>query len=278
MLALKIVKKMMTDNKILPIVSVLIIGMLLIWYVFKYVGNKKYRAKQLPQQGLIQSVLQQKVAFFQKLQASAQNEFIERVQYFLATTKISAEKGATITDTDRILVAASATIPLFHFSQWSYENLDEVLIYPGTFNEKYDIEALDRVVLGMVGEGVMNRKMILSLDSLRAGFTDHAANGNTAIHEFVHLIDKADGDIDGVPSYLIPKDLVQPWLREMHKTINAIRHDRSDIRDYAATNEAEFLAVVSEYFFQKPKQLQEDHPELFELLNEMYNRAEKDAK
>ncbi|KGE14223.1 zinc-dependent peptidase [Sphingobacterium deserti] len=266
---------MMIDNKVWMLLAITLVGMLLIWYVFKYVGNKKYRRSQLPQEASVRSVLQRSVAFFQRLQKAAQDEFIERVQYFLATTKISPEKGAAITDTDRVLVAASATIPLFHFSRWSYENLDEVLIYPGTFNEKYDIEAQDRTVLGMVGEGVMNRKMILSLDSLRAGFKDHPSEGNTAIHEFVHLIDKADGEIDGVPSYLISRDLVQPWLREMHKTINAIRHDRSDIRDYAATNEAEFLAVVSEYFFQKPKQLEEDHPELFALLNEMYNRPEK---
>ena len=77
--------------------------------------------------------------------------------------------------------------------------------------------------------------------------------------------------MDGVPEYLIPKNLIQPWVEEMHETISAIRRDKSDIRDYAATNPAEFLAVVSEYFFQKPKLLAEDHPELYAMLNEIYN-------
>lgn len=122
----------------------------------------------------------------------------------------------------------------------------------------------------MVGEGVMNRKMILSLEALRYGFSESAAS-NTAIHEFVHLIDKADGEVDGVPEYLIPQKLIQPWISEMHATIEKIRNDDSDIRDYAGVNEAEFLAVVSEYFFQKPELLQEDHPELFKLLNKIYN-------
>ncbi|GHE36895.1 M90 family metallopeptidase [Sphingobacterium griseoflavum] len=262
----------MADNQIWALGSILLVGILLIWYVFKYVGNKKYRSTQVLDARFIRSVLAQKVVFFQRLDATAQDRFVERVSYFLATTIISAEKGAQVTDKDRILVAAGATIPLFHFQDWSYENLDEVLIYPGTFNEKYDTDAPDRMVLGMVGEGVMNRKMILSLQSLRAGFGEQPTAGNTAIHEFVHLIDKADGDIDGVPNYLIPDELVRPWLQAMHKNMEAIRKDRSDIRDYAATNEGEFLAVISEYFFQKPKQLAIDHPELYQLLNEIYSK------
>ncbi|MEI5985982.1 M90 family metallopeptidase [Sphingobacterium sp. PU5-4] len=189
--------------------------------------------------------------------------------YFLHTTKISAEKGSVITDEHRVLVAASATIPLFHFETWSYEYLDEVLIYPGTFNEKYNTQEAKRNILGMVGDGVMHRKMILSLPALLSGFSKNS-DSNTAIHEFVHLIDKADGEVDGVPEYLIPKELIQPWMEEMEQTISEIRRNKSDIRDYEATNNGEFLAVVSEYFFQKPKMLKADHPELYELLDEIY--------
>ncbi len=247
-----------------------IFGGLLIWFVWKRVGNKKIVNKALPSATEIELVLRGRVSFFQHLNAQQQETFVKRLIYFLQTTKISAEKGAEITDEHLILVAASATIPLFHFEHWSYENLDEVLIYPEMFNEKYNTEDKARNILGMVGDGAMHRKMILSLPALEAGFAKNASS-NTAIHEFVHLIDKADGEVDGIPEYLIPKELVAPWLEEMHETISLIRRDKSDIRDYAATNQAEFLAVLSEYFFQKPKLLQEDHPELYELLNEIYS-------
>ncbi len=261
----------MEYNAVYVTIAVLLVGLLLIVFVFKRVGNKPIVASQLLDEAALQEILMEQVSFFQSLDAQAQQLFVERVHYFLATTRISAEKGAAVTDVDKVLVAASATIPLFHFDRWSYENLDEVIIYPGTFNEKYDVAAEDKNILGMVGDGVLNRKMILSLASLRAGFAS-TASSNTAIHEFVHLIDKADGDIDGIPSYLIPKGLVEPWVQEMHKTISMIRHNQSDIRDYAATNPAEFLAVLSEYFFQKPKLLQQDHPALFAILDEIYNR------
>ncbi|MFD1772046.1 M90 family metallopeptidase [Sphingobacterium suaedae] len=261
----------MEAHKIWLVSIVFLIGTLLIWYVFKYVGNKRYRNTRIAETTFIRTTLANQVTFFKHLRSDAQDIFLQRVVYFLTTTKISAEKGARITDTDRVLVAASATIPLFHFEKWSYENLDEVILYPGTFNERYDTDHPENLILGMVGDGVMNRKMIISLPSLRAGFSP-SATSNTAIHEFVHLIDKADGEVDGIPEYLIPKELIQPWLKEMHRTIARIRHDKSDIRDYAATNEAEFLAVVSEYFFQKPKMLQEDHPALYALLDEIYNK------
>ncbi|MFZ4262496.1 zinc-dependent peptidase [Sphingobacterium sp. HJSM2_6] len=247
------------------------IAIVLVIIVIKLPGNKKIIPEQTIPEIDIKKILTAQVLFFNKLNQADQEIFIARVLYFLATTKISPEKGAIITDEHRVLVAASATIPLFHFDQWSYENLDEVIIYPDYFNEKFDVSEKKRSILGMVGDGAMHRKMILSLPALLEGYSRYATS-NTAIHEFVHLIDKADGAIDGVPEYLIPKELVQPWLQEMHETIQEIHKNKSDIRDYAATNEAEFLAVVSEYFFQKPKMLQEDHPELFSLLNEIYGK------
>src|SRR5690606_7013288 len=116
-------------------------------------------------------------------------------------------------------------------------------------------------------------KMILSQQGLRKGFLNMSAD-NTAIHEFVHLSDKADGEVDGIPEYLIPKSWIERWIKEMHKTIREIRSGESDIRAYAGTNEAEFFAVVSEYFFKKPALLKEDHPKLYRLLDQIYGVSE----
>jgi MtfA peptidase len=86
----------------------------------------------------------------------------------------------------------------------------------------------------------------------------------------VHLIDKSDGATDGVPENLMPHEYATPWLKMMHQEISRIERGKSDIDPYAATNEAEFLAVVSEYFFEKPDQLQDKHPELYEQLSRMF--------
>lgn len=260
-------------NPYLVTFIVFCLGGILIYIIMKKVGKKPIIKSNSIDPNLVMSVLETKLPLYNGLSEEDKATFRERVTYFLKRTRISPEKGAEITDEDKVLVAASATIPLLHYKHWAYENLDEVILYPDYFDERFDTTGESRNVAGMVGSGALNHKMLLSLPALRAGF-NKGGEDNTAIHEFVHLIDKADGEVDGVPEYIIPKDLIHPWMQEMHKTIREIRSGKSDIRDYAATNEAEFLAVVSEYFFKKPKALREDHPKLYALLDEMYNRKD----
>jgi Mlc titration factor MtfA (ptsG expression regulator) len=118
----------------------------------------------------------------------------------------------------------------------------------------------------MVGSGYMNGQMLLSREALIKGFSHASGQENTAIHEFVHLLDKSDGATDGIPENLMAHQYTIPWLKMMHQEIHRIEVGKSDINPYAMTNEAEFLAVVSEYFFEKPDQFQHMHPELYQLL------------
>jgi Mlc titration factor MtfA (ptsG expression regulator) len=151
-------------------------------------------------------------------------------------------------------------------------NLNEVLLYPGSFGEKFNQEGAERTTAGIVGDGPYQNIMILSKDALRHGFMNKSVPHNTAIHEFVHLIDKTDGAVDGVPEFLLSKQYVLPWLNMIRQKIAEIHQNDSDINPYGATNEAEFLAVASEYFFEQPDLLQEKHPELYALLTKMFRR------
>jgi Mlc titration factor MtfA (ptsG expression regulator) len=85
------------------------------------------------------------------------------------------------------------------------------------------------------------------------------------------LLDKEDGAIDGIPELLIQHRYVGPWLHEVKNEMLRIRKEKSDINPYALTNNAEFLAVVSEYFFSNPKSFQDKHPKLFTFLSAIYN-------
>jgi MtfA peptidase len=144
------------------------------------------------------------------------------------------------------------------------------LLYPDSFNHDFEHEGEGRNVLGMVGSGALNHMMILSQFELRQAFTNKTGKTNTGIHEFVHLLDKSDGDIDGIPQALLQKQYIIPWLQLMQKEINLIIEDQSDINPYGATNEAEFFAVVAEYFFERPALLKEKHPELYKLLGKVF--------
>ena len=127
----------------------------------------------------------------------------------------------------------------------------------------------------MVGNGAMQRFMILSQPSLREGFNNKADKSNTGVHEFVHLIDKTDGDIDGVPESLLDKKYLLPWIDLMHKSIKEILAEKSDINPYGATNKAEFFAVVSEYFFEQPALLRMKHPELYHVLEQIFRKKNR---
>ena len=112
--------------------------------------------------------------------------------------------------------------------------------------------------------------MILSKWELRQGFINSGSNRNTAVHEFVHLIDKMDGTLDGVPELLLPRKLVSDWQQLMQQTMDAIRRGESDIDSYAATSPVECFAVLSEYFFEQPGLFRERHPQLNEMLERIY--------
>lgn len=216
-------------------------------------------------------ILTSKVSFYDHLPSNEKKRFEQEILNFLQTVTITGVE-IEIDDTDRLLVAASAVIPLFGFPQLRYRNLSEVLLYQGTFNANYQTEGKARNILGQVGSGNMNRLMILSLPALHEGFDNEKSKNNVGIHEFVHLIDKADGGTDGIPESIMQKQYVLPWLHLVHRETEKIKQDESDINPYAATSEVEFLSVASEYFFSQPELFEEKHPALYELMTKMYRQ------
>lgn len=234
-------------------------------------NKRKQFAGELP--GPYKLLLQQNVAFYNKLSEEQKFRFEDRVQHFLSSVRITGV-GTEVEDIDRVLIGASAIIPIFAFPDWEYINLHEVLLYPETFNEQFEQTGNDRPVMGMVGNGAMNDVMILSKHALREGFSNKTDKNNTALHEFVHLIDKTDGDTDGIPETLLQHQYVLPWIEMMRKNIKTITQDKSDINPYGATNQAEFFAVVSEYFFERPDLMKRKHPELYDMLEQIFRKED----
>lgn len=246
--------------------------LVILFYAFYRLFLYKKKVADAPFPVAWRKILLEKVNFYRKLSDVEKKRFEQNILQFLDRVNITGVE-VTIDDTDKLLVAASAVVPLFGFSGWQYRNLNEVLLYEGTFNHDFQTrEGEERNILGMVGSGYMNRMMILSRPALHRGFETANGKENVGIHEFVHLLDKADGETDGVPEYLMDKQYVLPWLDLMHKEIKALRTHHSDINEYGGTNESEFLSVVSEYFFQQPHLLKKHHPELFSLLEKIFHQ------
>ena len=229
---------------------------------------------------IIRDTLQKRVAYYVRLSAGEQTRFQQEVDAFIREIKITGIK-TEVTDEDRVLLAASAIIPIFAFPGWKYPNLNEVLVYPDQFDDRFSLEEgnADRHIQGMVGSGALHRMMVISQTALRDGFSNKTDKENTAIHEFVHLIDKTDGDIDGVPELLLQNQCVRSWLKLMLEEIEAIKKNESDINPYGATNEAEFFAVAAEYFFERPVLFKQKNPELYAVMERIFRqRPETDSR
>jgi Mlc titration factor MtfA (ptsG expression regulator) len=222
-------------------------------------------------------VLIRKVSFYNSLNKEEQQKFEFKVQEFLSNCRITGVQ-IEVDDTDRLLIASSAVIPIFNFPEWSYTNLYEVLVYPSSFDEKFRTEGPNRRILGMVGTGYMEGKMILSKQALHHGFDNSSDKMNTAVHEFVHLIDKMDDRIDGIPAALMEKQYALPWITLIEKKIEEIYANKSDVNPYGATSRIEFFAVISEYFFERPQLLAQKHPDLYELLGKIFQHDMKVRK
>ena len=174
---------------------------------------------------------------------------------------------------DIILVASSAIIPVFGFENWHYTNIKTIIIYPDYFNHNLEFhdKAKNKIIGGLVGYGRFENQMILSRRALHHGFNNKTDKGNTGIHEFIHLIDKLDGDVDGIPKVLLKNENLALWLDLIHDKIEEINNNKSDIRGYGGTSKIEFFAVAAEYFFERPMLLKRKHPELFKMLSECFN-------
>ncbi|HEX5655127.1 MAG TPA: M90 family metallopeptidase [Chitinophagaceae bacterium] len=216
-------------------------------------------------------ILAQQVEFYKLLDEEKKKEFENRLMQFLSKVRITGVK-TVVEDLDKVLIASSAIIPIFAFPEWEYINLNEVLLYPDAFNQDFEQHGAERSIAGIVGEGAYEDVMILSQLELREGFLNKTGKTNTAIHEFVHLVDKTDGSTDGIPESILSRQYILPWLELMQRKIKQVAGQRSDIDPYAATNPAEFLAVVSEYFFERPDLLKTRQPELYELLATIFRQ------
>lgn len=252
-------------------VYTILFGIILLFIIHFQYRKKRKRVKPFPKHW--HNLLIKHVRFYKLLNVGQQKVFQRKMMQFLSEVYIEGVQ-LELQELDKILIAASAVIPVFGFEDWHYANLSGILLYPDYFNDdlEFSTKGKSRIISGLVGNGRFEKQMILSKKALYHGFANATDKRNTAIHEFVHLIDKIDDFTDGIPERLLEHQYTIPWLKLIHKEMEAINTNRSDIRNYGGTNEAEFFAVAAEYFFERPRLLKKKHPELYKMLVECFKQ------
>ena len=250
-----------------PVLVLIGLLMMIAFFIFY---KKPKRKISIPENA--GKILNEHVSYYNKLNEKNKRRFEEKIKEFLTYVRIDGV-DTTVEDLDRLLVAASAVIPIFGFEKWEYYNLRNVLLYPASFNkDEFLASGYEKNTMGMIGNGPMQRVMILSKPTLRNGFMNKDSTANTGIHEFVHLLDKEDGEVDGLPEVLLNRKHNSKWIELINSNIEMISQQNSDINSYGASNKAEFFAVVSEYFFNQPELFKEKHEELYGLMCLIFNQ------
>ncbi len=227
----------------------------------------RWRAARKPFPAAWRAILDEKVPFYRRLDDEARARFEDKLKIFALTKAFIPAGGMVIDDHVKVLVAASAArlslnLPGEHFSR-----LTEIVVYPS----HYQHPDRDGVIFG---EAHHFGTMVLSYDAVTHGIANAVDGHDTAMHELAHVLDAADGAFDGTP-VLASWGAYAPWAKVMSASFLRLRGAKGSkgkqvLRDYGATNEAEFFAVATETFFEKPQQLRKRLPELYETLKDYY--------
>jgi hypothetical protein len=213
------------------------------------------------------------------LDADEQHRLRDLVQVFIAEKHWEGCGGLELTDEIRVTIASQACLLLLHRDTDYFPELDVILVYPHAYVAKtsaYFAGGLSvdhrQARLGQSAAGVV----VLAWDAVRRGARDVDEGHNVTLHEFAHQLDQEDGAADGAP-VLESRAMYTAWAHVLgdefaHLVDDVDKQRRTDIDAYGATNPAEFFAVVTEMFFERPELLRRRHPPLYEQLARFYRQ------
>ncbi len=210
--------------------------------------------------------LERRVPFLGELAPEPRQRFLDLLKVFAWEKEFIGAGGFSITDEVRVVVSATAVRLVLYLDLSYYDRLREVIVYPDAFR----IPDRTGVVLG---EAKHWGSVILSWQSVLAGLGNPHDGHSTATHEFAHVLDREDGAFDGTPN-LRRYSHYRAWASVMGEHFLKLRQgrplERQVLDDYGGVNEAEFFAVATESFFEKPRQMREKTPDLYEELRRFY--------
>jgi Mlc titration factor MtfA (ptsG expression regulator) len=233
--------------------------------------------KQAMPAGFI-AILRRNIPIYQNMPAPLQEQLHRLVQQFLHQKKFVGCEGLEIDDEVRVTIAGQACLLLLNRRTRVYPGLHAVLVYPSAFlvprNEIDAAGVVTETRQDLLGESWGDGRVVLSWDHVRRGAHDWADGQNVVLHEFAHQLDSESGSNNGAP-YLGSRQNYRSWAAVLSRDFASLRADamvrqQSVLDHYGATSPAEFFAVATETFFEKPYQLAERHPALFSEFEKYY--------
>lgn len=228
-------------------------------------------------------ILAANAQFMPFLSAAEQERLRHDLRLFFHDRHWEGCGGLTLDDEIKVTISAHACLLTLAFPENSdpFHRVSSILVYPNAYKAPSNrrlspIGVVEDGPSGRLGEAWYRGPVVLSWADARAG-GQHARDGhNVVLHEFAHELDMLDGAADGIPP-LDSRQRRTRWLsvfnEEFKRHVRKVEFRQPILIDpYGATNEAEFFAVVSESFFEQPRELRHYHPDLYAIFADFYRQ------
>lgn len=226
-------------------------------------------------------VLERDVKHYARLPEPARKRLRDLVQVFIVEKHWEGCGGLALTDAMKVVIAAQACMLVLELPHRLYENVESILVYPSTVlrpaRRLRIFEAAGAIIenegTALLGEAHAQGTVVLAWDRV---LRDSRDGHNLVYHEFAHQLDMLDGDADGTPPLASHAER-QRWHDVCERAFlrlraHAERSEPTALDSYGATNEAEFFAVATEHFFDRPLALLHAEPELYDVLRAFYRQ------
>ncbi len=224
--------------------------------------HKRSRLAQEPFPPEWEPIVEARLAFTKTFAADELERFRVQLKVFAHDKDWVGIKGLEVTDEMKVVISGAAARLARNLELDVYDQLRTIVVYPSHFQDEHDV---------FLGQAFRWGQVVLSWDAVRHGLANPRDGRDTALHEFAHMLDAASGGFDGTPELHEAHDY-QAWTKVFSRHYFALRErpEGNVLRAYGATNEAEFFAVATETFFEKPRQLKTRAPDLYEQLKRYY--------
>lgn len=223
--------------------------------------------------------LHNNVAHYRYLTDAEQARLRDDLRIFLAEKNWEGCGGLTMTDEIRVTIAAQACLLVLGMEHNYFDRVQSILVYPHGYRPIEDSGhggLVPEHPSARLGEAWYRGPVILSWSDIRHEGRHPHRGHNVVFHEFAHQLDMLDGVVNGTPP-LRDADQARRWREvmtaEYQQLIRASEEGRATLLDqYGTTNEGEFFAVCTECFFDRPVDMAQRHPRLYDLLRDYYRQ------
>ncbi len=265
----------------MPLLLLTLLTLVVLAAIFLPPVWRQYRRKKIQQQpfpAAWRQILKHRMPYFRALPADLQLQLKKLIQVFVAEKQFVGCADLVVTDEMKVTIAAQACLLLLNKPAHYYPKLKQILIYPAAFVVPTAQSDTAGVVSEMaqvrLGESWQTGQILLSwVDTLKSAAICNDGH-NLVIHEFAHQLDQLKGQATGAP-LLSSTQAYQEWSLVLSHEFEQLQKQLAQglptlFDSYAATNPAEFFAVISEVFFEQPDLFAAQHPALYQQLRSFY--------